>query len=190
MWVIEFLTYAPLGLVLIYCVLIYNGLVRLKNNVAKSFANIEVLLKQRHAELPRLAEICKGIMTHERNLFASLAKARERVDLAQEEKDVKALGRAETEIRQAVHQVFLRAEAYPELKANENMLALQERIIALEDAIADRRELFNESVQLNNTRIEQLPDVFFASLFDFGAFEYLKFEDEAIEPIAIAGIYD
>ena len=190
MWVIDFLIYGVVAIFLIYSIVIYNGLVRLKNNVDRCFANIEVLLKQRHTELPRLVEVCKGYMKHERELLVSLVKARSRVIDATDDRNIPELGRAETEIRGLLGQIFIRAEAYPDLKANENMLGLQERISELEDAIADRREMFNESVRLNNTRVAQLPDVIFARIFNFGELEYLKFEAEAMAAVRITGLYD
>lgn len=185
-WITDFLIYSAVAFAFIYGAIIYNGLIRLKNNVEQCLANIEVLLKQRHTELPRLVEVCKGIMKHERELLVDLVEARERVHIAQENHDVQALGSAETQIRQAVGKVFLRAEAYPELKTNENMLELQERIAALENAIADRRELYNASVGLNNTRVKQLPDVLFARAFKFDELKYLKFEADAMTAVRIS----
>ena len=88
-------------------------------------------------------------------------------------------------MRTSLSKLFARCEAYPDLKANENFLALQERISQLEDAIADRREIFNESVRLNNTRIQQVPDVVLARSFGFGELAYLKFETVALLPVKI-----
>lgn len=169
----------------VYAVIIYNGLVRLKNNYDRAFANIEVLLKQRHTELPRLVEICKGYMQHERELLVNLVNARSRVHDAQEDRNIPELGKAEGQLRTSLDALFIRVEAYPELKADKNMLALHERITQLEDAIADRREMFNESVRLNNTRIQQFPDTFLARLFKFGEVDYLRFEAHAMAPINI-----
>ena len=185
MWIIEFLIISACSFLLIYLIVIYNGLVRLKNNVDRCFANIEVVLKQRHTELPRLVEICQGIMKHERELLVNLVNARERLQIAQDAHDIPALGNAETLIRRAVGQLFVRVEAYPELKANQNLLELQERISHLEDAIADRRELFNESVRLNNTRIQQFPDTLLARSFKFSELDYLQFEAEAIAQVKL-----
>ncbi len=190
MWIVDFLIYAPIALVVLYVVIIYNGLVRLRNNIDRCFANIEVVLKQRHSEVPRLVEVCKGIMKHEKTLFSNIAEARERVRQAGEDHDIRELGHAETQIRQAVYEIFSRAEAYPELKSNENMLELQERISALEDMIADRREVFNESVRLNNTRIAQLPDLLLARLFRFVSYDYLRFESQSLQSVTISSLQD
>jgi len=165
-----------------YTVVVYNGLIRLKNNADRAFANIEVVLKQRHTELPRLVEVCKGYMKHEQSLLLSITQARSRVHSAQENHDIPGLGHAETQMRTYLSQLFLRCEAYPDLKANTHFLALQQRISRLEDVIADRREAFNESVVLNNTRIQQFPDVVIAKGFSFPAMAYLKFETRDLLP--------
>jgi|TARA_B110000977_G_scaffold12652_1_gene16071 LemA protein len=190
MGITEFITGAVLIIVFCYAITIYNGLIRLKNNVDKAFANIEVLLKQRHTELPQLVEVCKGYMTHEKELLLAITKARSLVQDAREEHNILRLGQAETEMRESLHQLFVSVEAYPELKANENFLALQERISVLEDLIADRRETFNESVRLNNTRIQQFPDLVIARPFNFIALGYLRFSAVALLPVAIGSIHD
>ncbi len=183
--VYDFVLYGLIAGVIVYSVVIYNGLVRLKNNVERAFANIEVVLKQRHTELPQLVEVCKGYMLHERELLVAIVDARSRVPHAQEEHDIRELGKAETQMRQSLGNLFARVEAYPDLKANQNMLALAERISVLEDTIADRREIYNESVRLNNTRIQQVPDVIFANTFKFTEQEYLRFEAQALQPIKV-----
>jgi LemA protein len=185
MSVLEFVVVAMALVILIYTIVIYNGLIRLKNNVERAFANIEVLLKQRHTELPLLVEVCKGYMQHEQQVLLAITEARSRVYSAQESHDVRGLGQAETLMRTALGQLFARCEAYPDLKANENFLSLQERISQLEDAIADRREIFNESVRLNNTRIQQFPDVVLARGFGFGELTYLKFKTVDLLPVKV-----
>jgi LemA protein len=178
---------AALVIVIIgYTIVLYNGLIRLKNNVDRAFANIEVVLKQRHTELPRLVEVCKGYMKHEQSLLLAITQARSRVRSAQENQDIRGLGQAETLMRTSLSQLFFRCEAYPDLKANTNFLALQQRIAQLEDIIADRREAFNESVVLNNTRIQQFPDVILAKSFGFLAMTYLKFETHDLLPPSVS----
>lgn len=190
MTVPEFILIGMAVIGLCYVIVIYNGLIRLRNNVDRAFANIEVSLKQRHTELPQLVEVCKGYMKHEREVLVAITEARSRVYDAQEDQNIGALGRAETDMRASLSELFVRVEAYPELKANENFLSLQERISQLEDAIADRREIYNESVRLNNTRIQQFPDVLIANLFKFGEREYLKFKESDLRPVSIAGALD
>lgn len=167
-----------LGIVVIavlYAVIVYNGLVQLKHNVAKAWANIDVLLKQRHEELPKLVEVCRQYKQFEQETLQRVTEARARVANAREHQDVTALGKAEGMLRMGLGQIFAVAEAYPELRANEHFMQLQSRITALENAIADRREWYNESVNLHNVRIEQFPDLVVARIFQFEAKPLLEF---------------
>lgn len=166
-----------LAAVAVYFALIYNHLVQLKHNVAKAWANIDVLLKQRHDELPKMIETCRQYMKFEQETLTRVMEARSRVATARETRNVGALGAAEESLRSNLGQLFAVAEAYPELKANETFLQLQSRISSLENAIADRREFYNESVNVNNVRIEQFPDVVVASLFAFKPAPLLHFSD-------------
>lgn len=174
-------TVIVLGLLLavvVYAVMIYNHLVQLKHNVSKAWANIDVLLKQRHDELPKLVEACKQYMKFEQETLARVIEARSRVFSARETQDIRGLGRAEGALRAALGNLFALAEAYPDLKTNQTFQQLQSRISALENAIADRREFYNESVNVNNVRIEQFPDALIASLFDFQPAPLLEFQTE------------
>ena len=167
-----------LGLVvlaLVYGVVTYNGLVQLKHNIAKAWANIDVLLKQRHDELPKLVEVCRQYKQFEQETLARVTEARARVAKAREAHDVPALGAAENLLRAGLAQIFAVAEAYPELKANEHFMQLQTRITALENSIADRREWYNESVNLHNVRIEQFPDLIIARMFSYTEQPLLQF---------------
>ena len=161
---------------LVYGVMMYNGLVSVKNNVARAWANIDVLLKQRHDELPRLVEVCKAYRNFERDVLVRVTEARGRVAQAREARDIAALGPAEAALRVGVARIFALAERYPELKANQNFLQLQDRITGLENAIADRREFYNDSVNVNNIRIEQFPETLVARLFGFREARLLLFE--------------
>lgn len=160
-----------------YAVQVYNGLVRLKHGVGKAWSNIDVLLRQRHDELPKLVETCRQYMQHERNTLEAVVAARGAVASAREQGDVAAVGRAESGLRAGLGQLFAVAENYPQLKANESFQHLQSRISGLESGIADRRELYNEAVNLNNVRIEQFPDVLFARLFGFKSADLLQFSE-------------
>jgi LemA protein len=164
-------------ILILYIVLIYNNLVSLKHNVAKSWSNIDVLLKQRNEELPKLVEICRQYMKHEKEVLERVTQARSRIVDAQQSGDMAELGAAETLLRSGLGQLFVAVEAYPELKANEHFRHLQARVSGLENAISDRREYYNESVNNNNVRIEQFPDVIIASLFGFKPKELLEFTD-------------
>src|SRR5947199_6015357 len=151
----------------IYFITIYNSLVRLKNDIDKSWANIDVLLKQRHDELPKLVETCKQYMQFEQGTLQKVIDARSRVFSARESQDIGALGTAESGLRASVGNLFAVAEQYPDLKTNQTFLQLQGRISGLENAIADRREFYNESANINNVRIEQFPDAVIAGMFNF-----------------------
>jgi LemA protein len=162
---------------LLYTTLIYNNLVRLKHTVAKAWSNIDVALKQRHDELPKLVEVCKRYMQHEQETLTRVVQARGEVLAAQHAGDARALGRAETALRAGLDRLLALAENYPDLKADRAFQQLAQRISQLEDTIADRRELYNDSVNLNNMRLEQVPDVLVARAFKFRPAELLEFQD-------------
>lgn len=165
-------------ILVLYGIMIYNNLVALKHNVSKSWSNIDVLLKQRHDELPKLVEVCKQYMGYEQETLEKVMQARSAVAAAREGQNIPALGAAETQMRMGLGSLFALAEAYPDLKANTQFQHLQERITELENSIADRREYYNESVNLNNVRIEQFPDVIIAKRYGFGGFDLLEFSEE------------
>lgn len=167
-----------LAVVALYGVLIYNNLVRLKHAIDKAWSNIDVSLKQRHDELPKLVEVCKQYMRYEQETLERVVRARSAVFEASADRDPKRLGAAEGALRAGLGSLFALAESYPELKANDSFQHLSARISGLEEAIADRRELYNDSVNLNNVRIEQFPDVLVARIFAFGPRELLEFAEE------------
>src|SRR5262249_46449742 len=152
--------------------------VSLKNNVKEAWSNIDVLLKQRHDELPKLVETCKQYMNYERDTLEKVMLARAGVQQAQQSGDIGALGPAESELRSTIGKLYAVAEAYPQLKANESFQQLQTRITGLENAIADRREFYNDSVNLYNTRMQQFPDLLIANNFGFKRGNLLEFSDE------------
>ncbi|HLW74269.1 MAG TPA: LemA family protein [Gammaproteobacteria bacterium] len=179
MSIFGFLILAVIAVAVIYVIMVFNGLVSLKNNVKKAWANIDVLLKQRHDELPKLVETCKQYMGYERETLEKVMQARAGVQQARESGDVAALGPAEAQMRSVIGKLYAVAEAYPQLKANESFQELQARITGLESAIADRREFYNDSVNLYNTGIQQFPGVLVARQFGFKAASLLEFgEDE------------
>ena len=161
--------------VVVYFVMIYNNLVQLKHNVSKAWANIDVLLKQRHDEIPKLVEVCKQYRQFEQDTLQRVIEARSRVFQASQAQNMPALGHAEGALRAGLANLYAVAEAYPELKTNEQFLNLQTRISSLENAIADRREFYNESVNINNVRIEQFPEAILAGTFDFPPRQLLEF---------------
>jgi len=139
-----------------YMIGIYNGFVRLRNNIKKAWSNIDVLLKQRNDELPKLISSVKGYMKHEKGVLTELTKARTAFMRA---KSMKEKAVADNAITGALKTIFAVAENYPKLRANENFMHLQDRISGLENALADRREFYNDSVNTFNIKQESFPDM-------------------------------
>ncbi|GAB3029763.1 LemA family protein [Oleiagrimonas citrea] len=176
-------------LVLSYVVLIYNNLVQLKHNAAKAWANIDVLLKQRHDELPKLVEVCKQYMRYEQSTLEQIVQARAEVFSARAAADLKELGQAEQMLRDGLTHLFALAENYPDLKADTSFKHLQSRISGLENAIADRRELYNDSVNLFRVRIDQFPDLLVARVFRFRPPEMLRFSARETRDVDIKALF-
>lgn len=168
---------ATLVVALIYGITLYNQLVNLKHGVSQAWANIDVLLRQRHEELPKLVEACRQYMGYEQATLERVISARNAVGQARDRSDLKQLGQAETALRNGLGQLFALAENYPQLQASSSFQHLQQRISGLESGIADRRELYNAAVNINNVRIEQFPDVLVARLFSFHGAELLQFSE-------------
>lgn len=185
-----FIFLGVLAALLLYTIILYNNLVAVKHNVDKAWSNIDVLLKQRHDELPKLVETCKQYMQYERGTLEKVMQARSEVHAAREKGDVGALGPAETRLRAGLGNLFAVAEAYPDLKANQDFQHLQARISGLEDAIADRREFYNESANINNIRIEQFPDVILARMFNFGPRHLLEFSHEEKKDVDMKALFE
>ena len=143
--------------------MIFNGLIALKNDIAKAWANIDILLKQRHDELSKLLDVCKGYMDYERDTLQKITQAR---SLYQQAVSVDQKAQADQSMTSALRGFFAVAENYPQLKANDNFMRLQGRITELESQIADRREFYNDSVNTFNIRIQQMPDTFVASFMN------------------------
>ena len=175
--------------VIIYAIVIYNRLVNLKHNVTKAWSNIDVLLKQRHDELPKLVATCKEYMKYEQATLEKVVDARGRAAEARSAGDIDALGAAEGALRIGLGQLFALAEDYPDLKANETFQHVQGRITGLENAIADRREFYNESVNLNNIGIEEFPDVMVARFLSFKPFQLLEFEQSEVADVDVDKLF-
>ena len=179
-----------LGLaLLVYLVGIYNGLVGLRENIKAAWANIDVLLKQRHDELPKLVDTCKRYMQFEQETLEKVMRARASVSQASTSGNVAAVGAAEQQLRAGVGRLFAVAENYPQLKSDETFKQLQGRIIALEESIADRRELYNDQVNLNNIRVKVFPDVIIAQKFGFLSAQLLEFADEEKRDVNVGALF-
>jgi len=171
-WTATFFLVAGL---LTYVVMLYNELVRLRNDNDRAWANIDVLLKQRHDEIPNLVAAVKGYMQHERQTLEAVAQARAAAISAI---TISQKAQADLLLTGALRGLFAVAENYPQLKANDNFLRLQNRISELEERIADRREFFNDDVNTYNTRINQIPEVFLASFMGLKPREMFRVSEE------------
>jgi LemA protein len=161
--------------VLVYVVILYNELVRLRNDNDRAWANIDVLLKQRHDEIPNLVETVKGYMQHEQQTLLSVTQARA---ASMNAASISQKAQADLFTTEALRSLFAVAENYPQLKASGNFLKLQGRISELEERIADRREFFNDDVNTYNTRIGQIPEVFLASFMNLKRRDMFKVSEE------------
>lgn len=185
-----FIFFGVVALLLIYSISLYNHLVAVKNTVAKAWANMEVLLKQRHDELPKLVEVCRQYKQFEQSTLQNVIEARSLVRSAGERKDIGALGQAEGLLRAGLGRIFAVAEAYPELKANENFIQLQSRISALENGIADRREFYNDAVNINNVQIELFPGSLIATRYGFGKKKMLEFSSDELADVDVKQLFE
>ena len=168
--IIVVLILAAIGVVT-YGVGIYNSLVQVRNNVDKAFKNIDVLLLQRHDEIPKLVETCKAYMKYEKEILENLIRLRERYG---EAKTIDEKTQIENDIGRQLMGLNARMEAYPDLKASQHFSQIQGRISGLESGIADRRELFNDSVNIYNIQIERFPHVILARLLSYTRRAFLE----------------
>lgn len=163
-WLVLGIVGVVIAAIVIYIITIYNGFIALKNNIERNWSNIDVLLKQRYDELPKLIKVCEGYMHHEQKTLEAVIKARSQVNQAQtEEQKVQS----QNILSDTLKSLFMVVERYPNLKADKSFQQLGYRITELEDQIADRREFLNESVNIYNIRLDQFPDVIIAKWFDF-----------------------
>ena len=173
----------------VWGVMIYNLLVSLKNNTDKAWSNIDILLKQRNSELPKLIDTCKQHMKYEQETLEKVIKARNLVESAMKAKNMQELSAAEAQLEVGLNGLFAVAEQYPELKASDAFLRLQTRITTLEESISDRREFYNETATINNTRTEQFPDNIVANAFSFKTFDLLEFNLEELKDVDIGAAF-
>lgn len=170
----------------LWAIAIYNQLVSLKNNTKKSWSNIDILLKQRNSELPKLIDTCKQHMKYEQETLVRVTAARQNAEAALHSGDIQALSGAEHKLESSLINLFSVAEDYPELKASDAFLRLQTRITSLEESISDRREYYNESAAVMNTRREQFPDNIVANMFNFEEFQLMEFQLDELGDISVA----
>lgn len=160
----------------------YNGLVKLRNRVENAWAQIDVQLKRRYDLIPNLVETVKGYATHEKETLERVVAAR---NAAISATGPEQQAEAENQITGALKSIFALSEAYPDLKANQNFLNLQEELTSTEDRISYSRQFYNDTVNRYNTKIETFPSVFLAGMFNFGPREYFAAEGEAKGPVKV-----
>lgn len=157
---------------------IYNGLVRRKNRVKNAYSQIDVQLKRRYDLIPNLVDTCKGYMKHEKETLENVTKARQQA-INIPEGAVIDQAKAENFLSQTLRSLFAVMENYPDLKANQNMLALQEELTSTENKISYARQHYNDSVLALNNKVEMFPSNIVAGIFNFKKAEFFELEDEA-----------
>lgn len=172
--------------VAVYAIGIYNNLVNSRNRVKNGFAQIDVQLTRRHDLIPNLVEAVKGYMKHERGTLEDVINARNsavsnleaaKADPANAEA-VKKLGESEGALGNALGRLFALAEAYPDLKANQNMMQFQEELASTENKVSFARQAFNDSVMAYNNAVENFPNSIIAGMFSFKPASFLEIESE------------
>ncbi|MFC6268968.1 LemA family protein [Frigoriflavimonas asaccharolytica] len=153
----------------------YNRLVMLKNNVAKSFGNIDIILKQRADEIPDLIKVVKESMHFEESMLTKLTELRTQFLKSNSPEEKVALS---NDLQNQIKSIFAVAENYPDLKSNQSLQLLQSRVSQIEDAIADRREFYNESVNMYNIGIAEFPDLIVAKVINYQAKSLLQVSTE------------
>ena len=176
---------AIIVLLLLSVALFYNGIVRTRNRVDDAWSQIDVQLKRRYDLIPNLVETVKGYAAHERQTFEAVTNARSQAMNAQQGGDVAQQAQAENALSGALKSLFAVAEAYPDLKANQNFLQLQEELTSTEDRIAYARQFYNDSVLNYNNKIQVFPRNVLAGTLNFVKREYFQAEPEATGPVKV-----
>ena len=179
-WVVVIVVVAVLLLLLVAAA--YNRLVRLRNRSQNAWAQVDVQLRRRYDLIPNLVETVKGYSEHEKDTFERVIAARQRGMAAG---TVQEQAEAENVLTGALRQLFALSEAYPQLRANENFLQLQDELAATESRIAYSRQFYNDAVVRYNTRIETIPDVIVAKALGLRPREYFEVEGEAAGPVEV-----
>jgi LemA protein len=173
---------AVVVLLVVYGIVQYNGLVRLRNRVEGAWAQIDVQLKRRYDLIPNLVETVKGYAAHERETLEAVIQAR---NVAVSASGPAEQAQSENMLTGALRQLFALSEAYPDLKANQNFLALQEELTGTEGRIAYARQYYNDAVQTYNTKLQTFPSNIFANLFKFTEREYFEADEESRGNVAV-----
>jgi len=188
-WIVLIVILVIIAVPFIWATSIYNALVALRNRFKNAFAQIDVQMKRRYDLIPNLVETAKGYMAHERQTLEGVIAARSTAVSANQRAAanpadptaIQGLSAAEAGLSGALGRMFMLSEAYPDLKANQNMMQLSEELTSTENKIAFARQAFNDAVMSYNTRIESFPDNFIAGMFQFKAAELLQATESAEE---------
>ena len=164
---------------------IFNRFVKNKNLVNDAWSNVDVILKQRHDLIPSLVNIVKAYAKHEQSTLRDIVKARNAAISAKEDGDINAQIKTEKELGQVLGQLNVAVEAYPELKANQNFLNLQQQLSKIEETLARSRRYYNGTVRENNTYGESIPGVVFAGMFKFKHFDFYEIEDPERQNVTV-----
>jgi LemA protein len=165
-----------LVLLVLFVIAVYNALIRLRNQVDNAWSQIDVQLKRRHDLIPNLVETARGYMKHERGTFEAITEARSQ---AMGAKTVAEAGKAEGALGEALSKFMLVVENYPDLKANQNFLALQEELTSTENKISFARQSYNDQVLFFNNKIQMFPSNIVANTFSFGKRDFFELETAA-----------
>jgi LemA protein len=177
---------AVIAVLVVYLIIIYNGLVALRNRIENGFSQIDVQLQRRYDLIPNLVETAKGYMKHERETLEAVIMARNAAQSAafqaggnpSDGAAIRELAGAEAVLGSAMGKFFALAEAYPDLKANQNMMQLQEELASTENRVAFARQAYNDAVMAFNTKRESFPDLLIASRFGFNEAQMLELQDK------------
>ncbi len=179
---ITIIVVALVVLLLLYVIVTYNGLVRLRNRIQNAWAQIDVQLRRRYDLIPNLVETVKGYATHEKGTFEAVTQARANAINAQGPAEQ---AQAENMISGALKSLFAVSEAYPDLKANQNFLSLQEELSGTEGRISYARQYYNDAVLRMNTKIQSFPSNILAGMFGFKEHEYFEADDTSRGPVSV-----
>ncbi len=173
---------AIVAVLVIFVIMLYNSLVSLRNRIENAWAQIDVQLKRRYDLIPNLVETVKGYATHEQETLEKVIQAR---NMAVSATGVEGQAEAENMLTGALKSLFAVSEAYPDLKANQSFLQLQEELTGTEGRIAYARQFYNDSVFKYNTKIQSFPAVIIAGMFGFSEREYFETDDESRGPVQV-----
>lgn len=185
LYILFFIFAGAVGLVVIWVIAAYNGLVRVRNVVKNAWAQIDVQLKRRYDLIPNLVETVKGYMKHERELLENVTKARSQAVEMSNIADPAQRAQLENALSQALKQLYVVVENYPDLKANQNAMRLQEELTSTENKIAFSRQFYNDSVMRMNNRIEMFPTSIIAGMFGFKQAEMFEADEEERQAVKV-----